>query len=673
MTKFWILLICLLPFISVAQDQQLIDSLETELESATDTARYRTLRMLSKEYGKFDQDMAMSYAVQMLSQAKDMNYEEGIITGTQQIGICFTRLGKYEEAIERYIEAAELAKEAKDSLLQSQAYNNIGGVQYYIENYEQAVEYFKKSADLKKYVGTPKQMAYAYNNIGSAYRNYDQLDSAEFYFNKSYAIFEAEENVRGLAMILNNIGNIYAHKDEYREAISYYERSLVYKKQVGTPRDFAVACHNLGEMYLELKELNQSLNYYKQSEAYAKQAESLIDIKAAYKGLYKVYELKSNWKMAHEYNKQYTTLSDSLLNLDRANAVAEIETKYETAEKELEIANLEAEHAEKQRLLEQRQSELAIAEKQRKIEEQESDFKSTVIISSVIVLILLVVVVILALKSNANRKKDNELLKSKNEVIEEKNKEITDSINYAQRIQQALLQTEESITKSFPPHFILFKPKDIVSGDFYWALEKDNYLYISVADCTGHGVPGAFMSMLGIAFLNEINQTSEILSPATILDELRGRIIRELNQTDNEDGSKDGMDMSILRIEKGTRKLEWAGANNPMYIVNGEEVNEILPDRQPVSYSRLAKPFTNHQIELESSAMLYLFSDGFADQFGGKKGKKFKYKPYQKLLKSLQYKPTENQKDELNTAFNEWKGDFEQIDDVCVLGLKMEV
>jgi len=267
----------------------------------------------------------------------------------------------------------------------------------------------------------------------------------------------------------------------------------------------------------------------------------------------------------------------------------------------------------------------------------------------------------------------NEELANQKSIVDEKNKEIIDSIHYAQRIQHALLKSEENISNNHPEHFIFFKPKDILSGDFYWALKKENYWYVAVADCTGHGVPGAMLTMLGSSFLNEINQGMELLSPAEILDRLRDKITQELSQFGGEGESKDGMDISLIRIDLKTLKAEWAGANNPLWVLKSgeQEIIEIKGDRQPIGYFEYAQPFQNNQVQLGKGDIFYLFSDGFADQFGGEAGKKFKYKSFKKLLISLQERPIGFHKKELENHFTSWMGDYQQVDDVCIMGVRL--
>jgi len=370
--------------------------------------------------------------------------------------------------------------------------------------------------------------------------------------------------------------------------------------------------------------------------------------------------------------------------------------------------------------------DLEIKENQAKIQKQKAELEREAIqkkalYGGIILLALLVSAILIAFR---NKKRDNEIIsKQKDEVeakkklLEEKNKEVFDSINYAKRIQQALLQAEEHVSSKFPPHFILFKPKDIVSGDFYWSAEKNNHLFIAVVDCTGHGVPGAFMSMLGISFLNDIVSTNILLHPSEILDKLRDRVIKELNQTGKGGDSKDGMDISLLRFDTLTKKIEWAGANNPLYIVKGEKLKvkseklkvnseelkvkslssykvdvildspsvipneceesniqlyELKGDKMPIGFHENIVPFTNHSIEVNDSDKLYIFSDGFADQFGGEHGKKYKYKALKELLLQNYQIPMQEQKEIFLQAFENWKGSLEQVDDVCLIGLSIE-
>ncbi len=256
--------------------------------------------------------------------------------------------------------------------------------------------------------------------------------------------------------------------------------------------------------------------------------------------------------------------------------------------------------------------------------------------------------------------------------IELKNKNITDSIQYASRIQNAVLPPDEYMNATLPQHFIFFKPRDIVSGDYYWMTHKDGETVLAVADCTGHGVPGAFMSMLGIAFLNEIVNRAEKLVASNILNGLRDHVKKSLRQTGKQDEAKDGMDIALCVFNNDKKQLQYAGAYNPLYIIRNGELIQLKADRMPIGiYHKEKESFTNHVVELQSSDVIYLFSDGYNDQFGGKEGKKFMIKQFQSLIIEIHQKPLDEQKQILNNTFDNWKGNLEQVDDILVIGFKI--
>ncbi len=292
------------------------------------------------------------------------------------------------------------------------------------------------------------------------------------------------------------------------------------------------------------------------------------------------------------------------------------------------------------------------------------------------------------IKSRLELSKSKELLQNEHEIvinqkteIEEKNSEILSSIRYAKRIQYALLPPEEKMNELFQDYFVYYQPKDIVSGDFYWATkvktthhENDNaeIHLVAVADCTGHGVPGAFMSLIGNNYLKQAAKEKTVNSPAEALDFLNKNVVATLNQNSSESPVRDGMDISFVAINFKTKKLHFAGANNPIYIIRNNELQTLKADKFAIgSVTENLKPFTNLEFELIKGDLIYLFTDGFADQFGGEQGKKLKYKNFQKFLLSVSEKPMLEQKEYLKNKFNNWKGLTEQTDDVCIVGIKI--
>ncbi|MCB0400907.1 MAG: SpoIIE family protein phosphatase [Flavobacteriales bacterium] len=381
-------------------------------------------------------------------------------------------------------------------------------------------------------------------------------------------------------------------------------------------------------------------------------------IQSAAMAMSTLYRKQGKHEEAYPYLLEHKLMSDSLMNRENTRKLTQAGLQYEFEKKmqRREIEQMKKDH-----------------EHEIEIEEQKMISYSFAIGAGALIILSIVI-----LKSLRDKKKANKRITQQKIEIEQKSNElaealenITDSVKYAKRIQEALLQSEEHVSSHFPTHFILFKPKDIVSGDFYWSYEQDNEVYIAAADCTGHGVPGALMNMLGISFLNSINAEANNLSPAAILDKLRKKVVQELHQTGKDWSSRDGMDISLCKVNIETQHVEWAGANNPLWIVSENDIREIKADRQAINYNEKPQPFTNHNIQLKKGDQLYLFSDGYADQFGGPKGKKFKYTSLKKLILSLSGESIQRQKELLDKNFDDWKGSLDQIDDVCIIGIQL--
>ncbi|MDT8412430.1 MAG: SpoIIE family protein phosphatase [Vicingaceae bacterium] len=279
--------------------------------------------------------------------------------------------------------------------------------------------------------------------------------------------------------------------------------------------------------------------------------------------------------------------------------------------------------------------------------------------------------------------KSKKQLEEQKAITEEKNKEIVDSINYAKRIQDALITPPSKLKKLLPESFVVFMPKDIVSGDFYWATEitttkpnqpNEKLVVFAVADCTGHGVSGAFMSIIGLKILNQSKIQPNINSPAEALNYLNDEVYSTINiHTDDENVIRDGMDIALcsLQLSESSARLQYAGANNSLYIIRNGELLETKADKQPIGAYETEKSFQNHEIELQKGDMVYLFSDGYADQFGGPKGKKFNYRQFKELLTEVSSLPVDEQKETLIDAHNAWKGSQEQLDDICIMGVRV--
>jgi serine phosphatase RsbU (regulator of sigma subunit) len=327
----------------------------------------------------------------------------------------------------------------------------------------------------------------------------------------------------------------------------------------------------------------------------------------------------------------------------------------------------------KQREIEKLKSDREVSKLNMDLKNQELDEQQQTIIWFIVGLLACSILIFFTIRSNMLRKKTNIELQSQKQIIETKNKEITDSINYAKRIQQAILPPTDIIHAAFKDSFVLYQPKDVVSGDFYGFFKKEDHIIIAAADCTGHGVPGAFMSMIGNEQLSKIIIEKGITKPSDILNELHSGVRKALKQDNVSGESRDGMDIALCKIYLNEKKLEYAGANRPLWIIRNKELIETKADKQPIGGLETdnRKPFTNHEIKLEENDCIYLFTDGYADQFGGDKGKKLMVKNFERHLIELHSESMEKQQALIYEKFSGWKGDHEQVDDVLVIGIKV--
>jgi serine phosphatase RsbU (regulator of sigma subunit) len=359
-----------------------------------------------------------------------------------------------------------------------------------------------------------------------------------------------------------------------------------------------------------------------------------------------IYRRLGKFELALIYKDSMIVLNSELINEESINKQKELETIYDTEKKQILIDNLAKEN------------EL----KNIKLEKQNA--QNRMILLGLILTAFVIIFILLAYRQKIRAGKIIEAQKS---ILETKNQEITDSITYAKRIQSAILPSINEIKTCLPNSFVFYKPKDIVAGDFYWLEQKQNCTLLAVADCTGHGVPGAMVSVVCNNALNRSVREFEITDPGEILNKTREIVINEFEKS--EEDVKDGMDIALCTIKGNV--LQYAGAHNPLWIIRNNELIEIKADKQPIGKFDNQTPFSTHQFKLQKNDILYIFTDGFADQFGGEKGKKFKTKSFKELLLSLNSKPINEQKELIESTFNQWKGDIEQLDDVCVIGVRV--
>lgn len=593
-----------------------------------------------------------------------------IVLSNFMIGVCYYQRGDYPKALESYQSALAMAEKVNEVQRQALILTNIANIQDELGSYPLALKYSQQALEIKTQLNDIKGATETKENMATVYSKMEDYDKALGLYEDILTYKETQKDEAGLSITYLNIGNIYEKQGKFNNALEYYTRSLNLLYQQDDSKNIAVCLNNIGDIYYALGKYKQAIDSSEKSLEIGKKLQSKTNIRSSALSLTKSFVKTNQYKPAYEYHVLYSQMKDSLFNEESAKQLQEMETKYQTEKKQQEI--------EKQNLT---------------IEKQQAQSRSQRIMLFAMFggLLLVVLIAVQVFRGYKQKKKANALLETKNiEIeekntnlntaniaiteqkaeIEEKNLNIMDSIRYAKRIQQTILPRDQFVEKHLPDSFILYKPKDIVSGDFYWVEKVENTIYASAVDCTGHGVPGAFVSIVGYNSLNRTLMEFGLRQPAAILNKLNDLVVDTFVRHSDSD-VKDGMDMSIVSIDLDTMKVEFAGAQNPLYIVNEDGIVEIKANKQPIGSSLEHKVFDNHIVETKKGDMVYLFSDGYIDQFGGPKGKKFMRKRFKELLQSIHKMDVKTQKLHLDNTIIEWMGAEEQLDDILVMGFRV--
>jgi serine phosphatase RsbU (regulator of sigma subunit) len=483
------------------------------------------------------------------------------------------------------------------------------------------------------------------SQLGLIYSRLCNFQKALEYFNKGLKIREDLKDENAVASSLNRIGMVLRQTKKYDESLEYYFRSLEIRRKNKQKSAIPWTLLGIASTYEDMKKYQESLDYYEQGTT----AGDSRCILQCLMGAGRVNSMMGDSKKAEERLKESLRMAQELKSLLLvADAYSSLAAHYELSkefEKAIKSYKLYLKAKDSFHSYEV-QSKLSNIEVTHAIEKSEQE-------------------------KEIYRLRHVEL-KEAYDIIEEKNKDITSSINYACRIQNAMLPKPTDIKGLNKNLFILYHPKDIISGDFYWFTESNGKLVIVAGDCTGHGVPGALMSMLGISFLEEIVNKREITDTGLILDALSKEVKRALHQKGERNEAKDGMDISICIVDKKDNSAQYSGANNNLYIIRNNLLVEYKADRMPIGYyDDIIHTFSTHSIGTHPGDILYMFSDGYPDQFGGPNRKKFKYSAFKALLLEIHKQPLEEQKKRLEKEFYKWKGNDQQTDDVIILGFRV--
>lgn len=555
-------------------------------------------------------------------------------------------LANYKKAQTYLLKAYDIGSQLNDLFILCGSTLNISRV-YKAQNlFDLAIEYSEKSLEYAKKGKFFDRLEVCYNQLASLHKALQNYHEAERYYFMVRDIVQANGDKWGLIVLNNNMGNMYTSWNKVFEAENLYKKNLILSKETNNVEMYYYTFFELSNLYYLDKDFNKSKENIIEALKGLKHLQNNLDLHDIYWHAYRVFEADKDYETALDYHKKWKTLQDTIFKMNTDKLLFEIEAKYRNKEKQRQIVDLN---------------------EQNKEQKGQIDNRNMILIFSLIFILAITVSLIFLWRLHSNLKITKQNLEVKNIQIEEQRKEIIDSINYAKRIQYTLLAHNEFLNQNLKEHFVLFKPKDIVSGDFYWAVKKGNKFYLAVCDSTGHGVPGAFMSLLNISFLNEAINERNFARPDEIFNQVREKLIEHVSK----EGQQDGFDGVLICIDKATSEITYAAANNTLVLISGSTIKELPFDRMPVGLGQRETPFSLYNLEYKKDDMIYVYTDGFADQFGGEKGKKFKYKKLNELLVSIQKSNVIEQKEKLDSVFENWRGQLEQVDDVCVIGIRI--
>lgn len=681
--------------LSFSQEKN-IDSLVTLLNAQKqDTTKVNLLNMLGKEYEYKDQKLSRHYLQSALKLADSLHFLRGKGGTYKYLGYLAEDISELDSATYFYktsydifmkagekMQAADLLKLIGDSYKDRGDYSttlsylqkalsafeslkslegvasinySLGQLYQSLEQKENMMKCYLKSLEVYKKLNKPVDVANSLTAVGIAYNDSKDYKTAKQYYQQAKTIYEEQHYDNGLSNLYTWMAITAYNEKDINGALGYFMQSLELYRKLNNVNGLIYCYNNIGSIYADQKNYDKAIEWEKKSLDMAIQTKGLEFIKYSHEILANTYGKKGDFKNAFEHQFEFMKYKDSILNETSMKQINEMQAKYETAKKDKELLLKDAEIT----------KQTAVAEKQAT---QRNYF--------LIGFALMLLISIFIFRSYRLKQKANMIIASQKEevekqkdVIEEKQKEIVASINYAKRLQQAILPPHSLIQQYLPECFIFNRPKDIVSGDFYWMHVSGEDIFLAAADCTGHGVPGAMVSVVCSNALNQTVKEFGITEPGKILDKVRELVVVTFEKSESE--VKDGMDISLCRLNLKKQELLWAGANNPLWIMQNGILNEVKADKQPIGKTDHPLPFSTHTLKIAKGDHLYLFTDGFADQFGGTKGKKFKYKPMQQKLVEIAQKSMEEQKEILDHTIEAWRGNLEQVDDILIIGVKI--
>ena len=704
MNKILIIVFVFFAFVLKAQpNQREMDSLQTIVTTETQAEKVQDAQaaLVILYYRNGESDKALNLYYSTLQAAGSIHNLKALGQLYHNMGILQFYNYQIDSAIHYFRRALRMRAQSGDYIGMLKTISNLASNYFMQSDFKQALQYYKVGMELENALGYGegeyidlKNMAIAYrylklynkalviyrkslrapklstknyytiySGMAFVFKDLQQHDSAYIYVNRSHhAALQLNDSLE-MAYSCSNLGLIQNGLKHYDTASMFFRRALNLSRATGEKHLELASWANLGANHIEMGRIDSSEKYIQKVLELRKEMNLKTDEEDLSKLFAEYYHRKGEFEKSYAYFKTYDHYRDSIYTLESTAKSLEAQEKFESEKKEKENQLLQLEN---------------------NAVKSSRNYLMVFLCMACVTLLFAIFAYRKIKRSNrllAEQKisieQKNALLQSQKteiehqkELVEEKQKEILDSINYARRIQFALLASKTMLEKHLPEHFVLFKPKDVVSGDFYWASPVNNGFVLVTADCTGHGVPGAFMSLLNISKLSETINEKNIVRPDLILNEVRKEIIAALNTGDEGNESKDGMDAIVCHFDFPSRKLTYAAANNSFYLIRDSSLILCEADKMPVGKGHDdTVMFSLRSVDLKPGDRLYTLTDGFADQFGGPKGKKFKYKQLEEFLLQHHHQPMQLQREKLETAFEVWKGDLEQVDDICVIGI----
>ncbi len=667
---------------SFLSHSQLSDGQLQELDSlklVADNAEHDTVRvqaLMFQDYIIFDdRPVESKKTLKQIDSICNYNLSNGLTENEKQffiwakiwtynsLGLRDKIDGNFASAIKSYMAGLSLAEKQNDRYNMMISLYNIGIVYKDQKEPRESQKYHRRMLKIAEEDDNVEFQAEALSYIGITYADLEMHDSAMYYLDLSMNLHIESDNTTGYAHTLNSKGWIYRAMGDTKKAIKFAKDALEVFTSVNDRYGMAMASNNLAESYMKLDNFKEAKKYLNQSLVINQSINNAVQIKNVYRNLWKVNKGLGNYQKSLFYYENYTELKDSLDSEANQKEVIRQEFKYHYEKQAAADSILSSETAKV------KDAQIAMQKATNKQQAQQKIF----LYIGLGIALLFGAFIFNRLK--ITRKQKITIEEQKNEVdraydiLEEKNTEILDSIAYAKRIQTAILPPDKLVKEYLQSSFVLYEPKDVVAGDFYWMEPKGDEVLFAAADCTGHGVPGAMVSVICNNGLNRSTREFGLTDPGEILTKTREIVIQEFEKSEEE--VKDGMDIALCALNG--LKLKYAGAHNPLWIIrkNAEEIEEIKANKEPIGKFLNPRPYTTHAIQLNEGDQFYIFSDGYADQFGGDKGKKFKTSNFKRLLLQISNETMSRQKELIAEHFDNWKGDLEQLDDVCVIGVRV--